>query len=92
LLAQGKTLEEIARARGRQLASVVSLVSEMVERGEAEFRPEWIAAERLEKIREACGRLGVERLRALKDALPAEITYEEIKLVVAHWRSEEGAN
>jgi ATP-dependent DNA helicase RecQ len=88
LLAQGKTLEEIAKARGRQLASVVSMVSEMVESGEVEFRPEWISADRLEKIREACGRLGTERLRVLKDALPSEITYEEIRLVAAHWRSE----
>jgi ATP-dependent DNA helicase RecQ len=92
LLAQGKTLEEIARARGRQLASVVSMVSEMVESGEVEFRPEWITGERLEKIREACKQLGTERLKALKDALPAEITYEEIRLVAAHWRSGAGAN
>jgi ATP-dependent DNA helicase RecQ len=92
LLAQGKTLEEIARARGRQLASVVSMVSEMVESGEAEFRPSWIAADRLEKIREACERLGAERLKPLKDALPAEITYEEIRLVAAHWRSAAGKN
>ncbi len=92
LLAEGKTLEEIARARGRQLASVVSMVSEMVESGEAEFRPSWIAADRLEKIREACERLGAERLKPLKDALPAEITYEEIRLVAAHWRSAAGKN
>jgi ATP-dependent DNA helicase RecQ len=88
LLAEGRTLEEIAKARGRQLASVVSLVSDMVERGEAEFRPEWISAERLEKIRKACKQFGVERLRTLKDALPSEITYEEIRLVAARWRSE----
>jgi ATP-dependent DNA helicase RecQ len=87
LLAEGKTLEEVARARGRALGTVVSMVSEMVESGEVEFRPEWIAAERVEKIREACERLGTERLRALKDALPTEITYEEIKLVAAHWRA-----
>ena len=90
LLAEGRTLEEIARARGRQLASVVSMVSEMVERGEAEFRPEWIVADRLEKIRAACKRHGVERLRTLKDALPSEITYEEIRLVAAHWRNQAG--
>jgi ATP-dependent DNA helicase RecQ len=87
LLAEGKTLEEVARERGRALTTVVSMVSEMVESGEAEFRPEWIAAGRLERIREACEQLGTERLRALKDALPAEITYEEIKLVAAHWRA-----
>jgi len=92
LLAEGRTLEEIARARGRQLASVVSMISEMVESGEVEFRPEWITGERLEKIREACKQVGTERLRALKDALPAEITYEEIRLVAAHWRSNAGAS
>jgi len=92
LLAQGKTLEEIARARGRQLASVLSMVSEMVERGEAEFQPSWIAGERLEKIRQACERLGSDRLKPLKDALPAEITYEEIRLVAAHWRRENRRN
>ena len=86
LLAEGKTLEEVARERGRALATVVSMVSEMVGSGEVEFRAEWIGAGRLEKIREACERLGTERLRALKDALPAEITYEEIKLVAAHCR------
>ena len=91
LLAEGRTLEQIAQARGRQLASVVSLVSEMVERGDVEFQPSWIAAERLENIQEACEKLGVERLRPLKDALPAEITYEEIRLVAAHWRAATGA-
>jgi ATP-dependent DNA helicase RecQ len=90
LLAEGKTLEEVARTRGRALATVVSMVSEMVESGEVEFRPEWIGAGRLEKIQEVCERLGTERLRALKDALPAEITYEEIKLVAAHWRASSG--
>jgi ATP-dependent DNA helicase RecQ len=92
LLAEGRTLDEIAKARGRQLASVVSLVSEMVERGEAEFQPGWITAERLEKIRGACKQLGAERLKPLKDALPAEITYEEIRLVAAHWRKEADSN
>ena len=29
---------------------------------------------------------------ALKDALPAEITYEEIKLVAAHWRAGRNSN
>jgi hypothetical protein len=70
----------------------VSMVSDMVESGEVEFRPEWIAVERLAQIQEACGRLGAERLKPLKDALPAEITYEEIRLVSAHWRSGKGAN
>jgi hypothetical protein len=39
-----------------------------------------------------CKELGAERLKPLKDALPAEITYEEIRLVAAHWRSGAEAN
>ena len=49
-----------------------------------------VTPERLEKIREACERLGTERLRPLKEALPEEITYEEIRLVAAWQKREKG--
>jgi ATP-dependent DNA helicase RecQ len=86
MLGQGRTLDEIARSRGRQLSTVVSMVATMVERGEAKFEPGWIQGDHQEKIEQACGRLGLERLRSLKVALPAEVTYEEIKLVIAQIR------
>ena len=38
------------------------------------------------KIEEACAQLGMERLRPLKDALPEDVTFEEIRLVVAQLR------
>ena len=89
LLDEGRTLEEIAQIRGRQLNSVASLVADMVERGDVDFEPGWIHGNYQEKIEETCGRLGMERFRPLKDALPPEITYEEIKLVVAHLRRQQ---
>ncbi|MGB7285246.1 MAG: RecQ family ATP-dependent DNA helicase [Candidatus Acidiferrum sp.] len=88
LLAEGRSFEEIARARGRQLASVVNLVVGLMERGEVEFQPSWIDGEKQVRIEEACKRLGLELLKPLKDALPPEITFEEIKLVVARLRLE----
>ncbi len=91
LLADGKSFEEIATIRGRQLATVVNAVAGLVEKGELEFRPEWIDRNRLAVIEAACERLGLaqlERLRTLKDALPPEITYDEIRLVVARQRRE----
>jgi hypothetical protein len=42
-------------------------------------------------IEAACASLGLERLerlKTLKDALPPEITYEEIRLVLARLRRE----
>ena len=89
LLAQGKSFEDIARIRGRQIATVVNAVAGLVEKGQLEFRPEWIDRNKLAVIEEACASLGLERLerlKTLKDALPPEITYDEIRLVVARLR------
>ena len=86
LLAQGRGLEEVANIRGRQLASVISLVAEMVEAGQLDFQPSWIKSDKLSMIEAACRRLGVERLRPLKDALPKEVTFDEIRLVISSMR------
>ena len=86
LLTQGKTFEEIAQIRGRQIATVVNAVANLVEKGELEFRPDWIDRNKLAVIEAACASLdlqGLQRLKPLKEALPPEITYEEIRLVVA---------
>ena len=91
LLAAGKSFEEIAAIRGRQVATVVNAVAGLVEKGELEFHAEWIDRNRLAVIEAACERLGLaqlERLKTLKDALPPEISYDEIRLVVARLRRE----
>jgi ATP-dependent DNA helicase RecQ len=95
LLAEGKSLEDIARIRGRQIATVVNAVAGLVEKGEVEFRPEWIDRNKLAVIEAACASLGLERLerlKTLKDALPPEITYDEIRLVVARLRRQGNRN
>jgi len=87
LLSEGKTLEEIAQIRGRQLRTVVNAVATLVETGEVEYQPGWIDRTRHSVIEAACIRAGlenIERLKPLKDVLPPEITYDEIRLVVAH--------
>jgi ATP-dependent DNA helicase RecQ len=87
LLAEGRTFEEIAQIRQRTLRAVVSLIADLVERGEAKFQPGWMAPERYKQIAAACQKLGMERLKPLKEALPSEVPYEEIRLVIAHLRS-----
>jgi ATP-dependent DNA helicase RecQ len=95
LLTEGKSFEDIARIRGRQISTVVNAVAGLVEKGEVEFRPEWIDGNKLAVIEAACSSLGLERLerlKTLKDALPPEITYDEIRLVVARLRRERSRN
>jgi ATP-dependent DNA helicase RecQ len=86
LLEQGFTFEEIARRRGRKISTVVSLIASLIETGETSFVPRWMPADTYETICEACLRLGLDLLKPIKDALPATISYEEIRLVAAHLR------
>lgn len=93
LLQQGKTLAEIAQIRGRQIGTVISAVTALVESGEADFRSDWIDRNKQAVIEAACTRIGlekIERLRELKEVLPPEVTYDEIRLVLAHLRREQG--
>ena len=83
LLGEGKTFEEIAQARGRQVATVVNMVADLVEKGRLPYRVEWVGEEAHAQVAAAIGRLGSQWLKPLREALPPEITYEQIRLVVA---------
>jgi ATP-dependent DNA helicase RecQ len=89
LLKEGKSFEDIAQIRARQIGTVINAVAGLVEKGDLEFRPEWIDRNKLAVIEAACERQNLAslvRLRTLKDVLPPEITYDEIRLVVAKLR------
>jgi ATP-dependent DNA helicase RecQ len=86
LLGEGHSLLEIANLRGRHLGSVVGLIANLVEKGELQFHPGWIEEDKLVSIEEACARLGTRALKPIKDALAPDVTYEEIRLVVARLR------
>jgi ATP-dependent DNA helicase RecQ len=88
LLAEGRSFEEIAKLRGRQIKSVIDLVAGLVEKG-LQFQDTWIEESKRIVIEEACSRLGMELLKPLKEALPPEITYEEIRLVAARQRRQQ---
>ena len=88
LLQQGKTLAEIATVRGRQLATVVGMVADLVEKGRVDFQNGWVAAEHLAHIEQTVRSVGPQWLKPLRAALPDPISYEEIRLVVAKVRRE----
>jgi ATP-dependent DNA helicase RecQ len=86
LLSEGKTLNEIATLRQRQLGTVVNTVAALVEQGDVQFDDTWVDANRRSVIEAACARVGVQWLKPLKESLPPEVTFEEIRLVVARLR------
>ncbi|MGA2120347.1 MAG: helix-turn-helix domain-containing protein, partial [Bryobacteraceae bacterium] len=89
LLAEGKSFEEIAQIRGRQVSHVVNMVADMIEKGRVDYRRGWVGEEAHGRIEEAIGRLGAQRLKPLKEALPPEITFDQVRLVVAWARRRE---
>jgi ATP-dependent DNA helicase RecQ len=64
------------------------LVANLEEHGESEFQDQWMKPERHEQIREACRRVGMERMKPIKKALPDEVSYDQIRLVMAEMKRE----
>ena len=50
---------------------------------------DWVGEARHNEIADAARRLGTDRLKTLKDALPPDVTYEELRLVVAWVKREQ---
>ena len=86
LLGEGYTLDEIAKIRGRQRSTIVGMVSSLVERGAVEFQSSWVDKSKQEQIEKVCEKFGTERMATLKEALPPDYLYDEIRLVVARLR------
>ncbi len=62
------------------------MVATLVESGEVGFDAKWVEPIRVIQIEMACARLGTRWLKPLKEALPADIPMEDIRLVVAKLR------
>jgi ATP-dependent DNA helicase RecQ len=87
LLNEGRTLEEIARLRRRQISTVIASVAGLVETGRVKLDPSWISPGAQSLIEAACLGKTVAGLRDIKDAVPAYVSFNDIRLVVAGLRA-----
>ena len=90
LVEEGKNLDEIAAIRGRRRSTIVSMVSDLVERGLVDFKHEWVDQARQAEIEAAALNVGLEQFTPIKEALPPGFSYDEIRLVVANLRRRRG--
>jgi hypothetical protein len=63
-------------------------VERLIETGRVKLEPKWISPEAQPLIEAACLKHGVERPRDIKDAVPPYVSFDDIRLVVAHLRAE----
>jgi ATP-dependent DNA helicase RecQ len=88
LLNEGRSFEEIARIRARQVSTIICTVANLIETGQVKLDPKWISPDAQPLIEAACLSHGVERLKDIKEAVPPYVSFEDIRLVVAHLRAE----
>ena len=83
LYEQGLTVEEICAQRGLTEITVEGHLADCILRGRPFDVSRYVSAEDREQIERAAARLGTERLKPLREALPRHITYRMIRFVVA---------
>ncbi|MFQ5637670.1 MAG: RecQ family ATP-dependent DNA helicase [bacterium] len=84
LFRKGNTIEEIAEMRNLTTGTVYEHISELVSKGLVNVSAV-VPAERLKTISDVIHRLGFTAYRMIKDQLPKDFTYDEIRCV---WQSE----
>lgn len=84
LFSQGRTIEEVMSYTTRARATVVEYLSDYI----AERRPEridqWVDPETYERVRAAAATAESPRFKPLHDQLGGTVSYDTIRLVIAH--------
>jgi ATP-dependent DNA helicase RecQ len=84
-LQQGFKLPQIAMKRGLALTTIESHVADLIESGYIKDISAFVSEGRQQQIR-AVAQKGSQHIKALKEALPSEISYGEIRIVLAGMR------
>jgi hypothetical protein len=63
-------------------------VASLIETRQIKIDSKWISPDAQPLIEAVCLKQGVERLKDIKDALPPYVSFDDIRLVVAHLRAE----
>ena len=80
---QNLSLKEIAEKRNFSTNTIIEHLSKCVEKGQMVDWSRFIDdSEKEEKIMKVINEVGLEKLKPIKDLLPEDISYEEIKLVI----------
>ncbi len=83
LAKKGLSIQEIADERGFSPQTIVRHIELWLEKGELQIDP-YVSSEKQKKIQSVVAETGTEKgLKVIKEKLPDEITYDEIRMVVA---------
>ncbi len=90
LFAQGHSPEQIANIRGLNPRTIYTHLARLIGAGKVDLE-QLVSNQNKENIEEAIQKAGqVEYLKPIKDLLPQDISYEEIRCVVENWKRQRG--
>lgn len=87
LFQQGFSIKEIAEQRQLQPATIFDHLTETIEAGIEIDITRLSSPEHIQLINEAIETVGCEKLKPIKEIVPEDISYEEIRIVVAYAKS-----
>lgn len=87
LFRKGESLAEVAAQLNRAPATVGQYLQAYIEAEQIKDPTPWVAPDLLARIRAAAHQVGVERLKPIYDHLSEDVSYEEIRIVVACLRN-----
>ncbi len=85
LYQQGLSIEEIAEKRGYAPSTILTHLSELIEKNQPIDLNRLVAAERQKPILQAIQNVGTNSLRSLREQLGEDYSYGEIRLVRSWW-------
>ena len=85
---EGLSLKEIAQKRNLNETTIINHLEKCQKQGRAVAWSRFIDPEKENAILEAIQKLGSERLKPIKEALPEEISYTDIRLAICHMGSD----
>jgi ATP-dependent DNA helicase RecQ len=88
LLQQGSSIEEVMERTGRARSTIVNDLSELIEEGR--YHPSlrlWMSEETETTIRSAIEQAGMDRLKPIREITGEEVSYDQIRIVLATIRA-----
>jgi len=84
LFKHGESIDQVCELSERARGTVIEYLCEFIEREKPESIASWVADEAYEKVKSAVAQIGSERLKPIWSYLEEKVTYDDIRIVLAH--------
>jgi ATP-dependent DNA helicase RecQ len=84
---EGKPVAEVADAIARAPGTAAQYLADFISETGPASVDAWVAPDLYQRVEEAADKAGAERLKPIFEALGGEVSYDDIRIVLAHLRS-----